>query len=72
MGKRYKDPGVKCPYYCSEEPNKIYCEGPEEQVNWLHLAWGDEKKKKEYKRKNCKARWEKCPIACMLKEQRDG
>lgn len=68
MGKRCKDPGVKCPYYCSEDPSKIYCEGIEEG-NWIHMVWGDEKDKKEFKKEVCKKGWKDCPLA-MMREKR--
>lgn len=62
MGKRYIDSGIRCPYYCSEEPSKIYCEGIEEE-NWLHVAWGDAKRKKKYKQERCRGNWWDCPVA---------
>ncbi|MGM9603991.1 MAG: hypothetical protein ACI3XG_02895 [Faecousia sp.] len=62
MGKRYIDSGVQCPYYCSEEPSKIYCEGIEEGC-WVHVAWGDEKRKKKYKQERCRCNWRECPVA---------
>ena len=68
MGKRYIDSGVLCPYYCSEEPSKIYCEGIE-AGNWVHLAWMDGKKKKEYKHDVCRGAWEQCPLARMHEEE---
>ena len=67
MGKRYIDSGVQCPYYCSEDPSKLYCEGFEEGL-WLHLAWGDQKRKKKYKLSRCRGRWQDCPVAKMKME----
>lgn len=64
MGKRYVDSGAQCPYYCSEEPSKIYCEGIEEGC-WVHVAWGDMKKKKKYKQAHCRENWKDCPVAQM-------
>lgn len=64
MGKRYVDSGAQCPYYCSEEPSKIYCEGIEEGC-WVHVAWGDMKKKKKYKQAYCRGNWKDCPVARM-------
>ena len=69
MGKRYKDPGVRCPYYCSEEPSKIYCEGPSEE-NWIHRAWGDEKKKKAFKKRVCRGDYHSCMIAAALDREK--
>lgn len=65
MGKRYKDAGARCPYYCSEAPSKIYCSGVTEG-NWIHMAWGDDKQRKEYKRCFCKGEYLRCPVAKML------
>lgn len=62
MGKRYVDPAVGCPFYCSEDPSKIYCDGVEEE-NWIHLTWGDGKRKKKYKLERCRGSWSECPVA---------
>lgn len=66
MGKRMKDPYVVCPYYCSEDPQHIYCEGVE-PGNWIHLAWGSKTDKQKYKRDTCKRNWKSCPIASLKK-----
>lgn len=65
MGKRCKDPGVGCPFYCSEDESKIYCEGFE-QGEWTHHAWMDGKKKKAWKKNICKHDWQSCPWARTL------
>ena len=66
MGKRYVDAGARCPYYCSEAPSKIYCEGFQTR-QWVHLAWQSERDRKRYKRDYCRGNWEDCPIARIAK-----
>lgn len=66
MGKRMKDPYVECPYYCSEDPQHIYCKGVEEG-NWIHMSWGSKMDKDRYKRDICKKCWEGCPVASLQK-----
>lgn len=68
MGKRYVDAGVQCPYYCSEAPSKIYCEGFADK-QWVHLAWESDKERKAHKREFCRGDWERCPIAAIRRNQ---
>ena len=63
MGKRYKAAGAVCPFYCSEDPSKIYCQGLLPGKQWTHLAFQDAKDKKAYEEKYCKGCWEKCRYA---------
>lgn len=68
MGKRYIAKNVECPFYHSEDAQKIYCDGPE-LGSWLHLAFGSKTDLKIYKAKFCCCDFGKCAIAKMLKEQ---
>lgn len=65
--KRYFSTYVVCPYYCSEEPQKIYCEGCKEKTT-IHLAFESSKDKKDYKKAFCCSmkNYDNCRIADML------
>lgn len=64
MGKRTKDAGVSCPYYHSEDAQKIYCDGVQEG-SWVHLAFGSKADKKAYKRDYCRGCFGRCWLAKM-------
>ena len=70
MGKRYESPEAKCPFYCSESPQKVFCEGVEQGSN-IHLAFGDAKQLRMYMRRCCKGDYSKCPVAQMLLQKYD-
>lgn len=67
MGKRYIDAGAQCPYYCSEAPNKVYCEGLHKK-QWVHMAWESDNEKKIHKRTFCRGDWKGCPIAKLPRD----
>lgn len=63
--KRYQSAYVTCPFYHSEDSQKIYCEGVTEE-NYIHLAFGDSKHKLKYEKEHCCKFYMKCKIAQML------
>lgn len=60
-----EDEHVQCPFYKSDEPQIIRCEGVED-CTALHLAFSTRTQLKEYKKKCCRTDWGKCMIAQML------
>lgn len=64
MGKRYIAKNVECPFYHSEDAQKIYCDGVKPGTS-VHLAFGSKTDKKEYKEKFCKSEYCSCKIARM-------
>ena len=56
---------IACPYYKRETPQKIICEGATKDCS-THVAFQDEKKRKEYKSRLCEKDWEQCLYAQML------
>lgn len=68
MGKRYIAQNVKCPFYHSEDAQKIYCEGIQKGSS-LHLAFGSKTDKKLYKAKFCIECHNECALARMLYEK---
>lgn len=71
MGKRYIDPKARCPYYHSEDAQKIYCDGVQEGTA-IHLAFGSKTDKKDYKQEFCKEEFGSCKIAGMMKKGEEG
>lgn len=65
MGKRYIAKNVECPFYHSEDQQKIYCDGVGVGTS-LHLAFGSKTDLKKYKEAYCINCYEKCDIARML------
>ena len=65
MGKRYVSKEVECPFYHSEDEQKIYCEGVNERSS-IHLAFSSKTERREYRRKKCSGEYKKCRIAKML------
>ena len=65
MGKRYISKEALCPFYHSEDAQKIYCEGVVRQSS-IHLAFVSATAMKEYMKENCCDRYMDCYIAQML------
>lgn len=55
---------VECPYYHSEQTQKILCEGVNGYTS-LHLAFAGRAKMAAYKKEVCCKNWESCLIAQM-------
>ena len=70
MAKRYVSPIAVCPFYCSESPQKVFCEGVE-QGSSIHLAFGDSKQLRMYMRRYCKGDYRKCLVARTLLQKYD-
>lgn len=73
MSKRYVSKEVDCPFYRSEDGQKIYCEGVCDG-NAIHLAFASPGLKKEYRKHFCCNEFGECRIADMLytKWEEDG
>lgn len=69
--QRTVDYNCKCPFYASNDRQKIYCEGvcPGSSIQF---AFRDEKKKKLYEQSYCKNRYKECLIAKMLYGKHGG
>ena len=65
MGKRYVSVNAICPFYRSEEKQKVYCEGVKKGSS-IHLAFGDAKYLKIYMDEHCRSDYETCIIAKAL------
>lgn len=66
--KRYCSPEALCPFYRSEDSQKIYCEGIGEG-NAIHLAFGSKTHLKIHKDSYCDSEYGECPIAKMLNKK---
>lgn len=71
MGKRYISAHALCPFYHSEDRQKIYCEGVVPGSS-LHLAFGDAKEFRSYMEYYCRCNYNSCPIAKMLLAKYEG
>lgn len=65
MGKRYVSKEAVCPFYHSEDEQKIYCEGVSDKSS-IHLAFNSKIERKEYRKAKCSREYKKCRIAKML------
>lgn len=65
MGKRYISPYAQCPFYKSEERQKIMCEGVDDNST-IHLAFCDPSKKTSYRKRTCCDKYDRCVIAQAL------
>lgn len=65
MGKRYIAKNVECPFYHSEDAQKIYCEGVQ-PGSALHLAFGSKTDKSNYRKEKCITNHRQCIVAGML------
>ena len=64
--KRYESKYAVCPFYKSEDPMKIYCEGVEDGTS-IHLAFFSSSiEKKQYCRRYCQSNYCDCLIAKAL------
>lgn len=66
--KRYESKYAKCPFYKSEDHQKIYCEGVGYGTS-IHIAFGDDGKKRIYKKKFCCNSFDDCLVSKMLNEK---
>ncbi|MCI8611045.1 MAG: hypothetical protein HFE66_03890 [Clostridiales bacterium] len=70
--KRYESKSAICPFYKSEDPMKIYCEGVEDGTS-IHLAFFSSSiTKKQYCRRYCQDKYCDCRIAKMLTQKYDN
>lgn len=65
MSKRYVSGEVDCPFYRSEDAQKLYCEGIGDGTA-LHLAFASQTEKRAYKDSYCCREFGDCRIADML------
>ena len=69
--KYYVSVYVQCPFYHSEEAQKIHCEGIEGKGTSLHNVFGDRNELRRYKERYCCGNYEKCKLAKMLTSKYD-
>lgn len=67
--KHYISSYVRCPFYHSEEAQKIHCEGVGKDGSSLHNVFSDKKELKEYREKYCCKDYNSCSIARMLSQK---
>lgn len=65
MSKRYESSEVDCPFYHSETPQKLYCEGVKDGTS-IHLAFASSLMMKQYREEHCCSNYDSCIIAGML------
>ena len=65
MGKRYISAYAECPFYHSEDEQKIYCEGVDDNSS-IQLAFNSKTERRNYRRKKCEEDHKGCKIAKML------
>lgn len=66
MSKRTVSAYAICPFYRSEDPQKIYCEGVTSHSS-IHNVFGDAKYKKSYEQRFCCSYdYKNCKIAKAL------
>lgn len=65
MSKRYESSEVDCPFYHSETPQKLYCEGVAAGTS-IHLAFESASRMKQYRAEHCCSNYDGCIIAAML------
>jgi hypothetical protein len=66
--KRYVSSYVLCPFYHSEDSQKLYCEGVMSGTS-IHLAFDTPYNKKNYRNKLCCRDYSRCYINRMLEEK---
>lgn len=71
MAKRTVSVNAVCPFYRSEDVQKVYCEGVQRGSS-IHLAFGDAKDCKGYMDIYCRDDFKDCPIAAMLWRKYDN
>lgn len=59
-----------CPFYHSQDPQRICCEGITDYCS-THQAFGDAKKRKEHSLKYCNDNYMECPHAQTLLKKWD-
>ena len=65
MSKRYVSKEVDCPFYHSEDNQKLYCEGVRDGTS-IHLAFASSTLMQDYKDTYCCDEFGECLIADML------
>lgn len=68
LGKRYIAKNVECPFYHSEDAQRLYCDGVQPGTA-IHLAFGSKTDLKAYKAKFCLKNHHECRMAGMLYEK---
>ena len=63
--KRHESYKAVCPFYRSQDPQRICCEGITDYCS-THQAFGDSKRRKEYSKNYCYSNYEECPHAQTL------
>lgn len=66
MANKHEDHTVQCPYYKTNNPSVIYCEGVEDGM-LTHMAFATRDLLVSYKDRYCRRKcWGHCPLASML------
>lgn len=69
--KHYESKSAMCPFYHSEEKQKIHCEGILPYTT-IHMAFMSQADLRKHKQKYCHCMdYDKCPIADMLNRKYD-
>lgn len=70
MSKRTESSIVLCPFYHSEDKQKIFCEGIENGTA-VHLAFDNQSHAKEYRAFYCCSKYKSCLINQMQERRYD-
>ena len=63
--KRHESYLAQCPFYISEDSNRVLCEGIEEDST-IHIVFQSSTKKREYCKKHCRDNYKACKVSVML------
>lgn len=66
--RRHESYLAQCPFYSSEDSNRICCEGVEEDST-THVVFSQSKRKAEYCKRVCRDNFKSCRVYNMLCEK---
>ena len=69
--KRHISNEVVCPFYRSEDGQRVCCEGVEDNSS-IHVVFGTPQNKQRYSLKYCCNRYDDCKVAQMLYDKYEG
>lgn len=69
--KRHISNEVLCPFYHSEDSNRICCEGLEDGST-IHVVFASPTKKRLYSRRNCCEEYKACKVSQILYDKYGG
>lgn len=67
-GKRYESKDALCPFYNCEDPQRIMCEGVEDELG-THITFPTPMRKRDYVARFCANDFASCRVSRMLEEK---